>query len=256
MNRLLLSFLFLVALLQGQTAITKKTEGMRLLPGYFPLYWDDKAGKLWLEIGKWNTEFLHVVSLPAGLGSNDIGLDRGQVGPARVVRFERVGPKVLLVEPNYAFRATSDNADERSSVEQAFAKSVIWGFKVEAEEGDRVLVDATDFYLRDAHDAAGQLRASKQGSFRVDASRSAVYLPQTRNFPKNTEVEVTLTFEGDSPGKFVKEVTPTPESITVREHQSFVELPSAGFEERAFDPRAGYYDVRYMELRLRSEIRS
>jgi hypothetical protein len=209
MNRLVLSLLVSLTLLPAQTNIAKKTEGMRKLPGYFPLYWDAKAGKLWLEIDRWNTEFLHVVSLPAGIGSNDIGLDRGQLGNERIVRFERVGPKVLLTEPNYSFRASGDNRDEQRSVEQAFAQSVIWGFTAEAEDGDRVLVDATAFYLNDAHHVIEVLRTTKQGSYRLDASRSAVYLPQTRNFPKNTEVEATLTFEGDLPGSYVREVTPS-----------------------------------------------
>jgi len=143
MKRLVLCLLVSLTLLPAQTNIAKKTEGMRKLPGYFPLYWDAKAGKLWLEIDRWNTEFLHVVSLPAGIGSNDIGLDRGQLGSERIVRFERVGPKVLLIEPNYSFRASGANPDEQRSVEQAFAQSVIWGFTAEAEDGDRVLVDAT-----------------------------------------------------------------------------------------------------------------
>ncbi len=248
MKRLVVSLLFSLTLLSAQTSIAKKTEGMRKLPGYFPLYWDGTTGKLWLEINRWNTEFLHVVSLPAGIGSNDIGLDRGQLGNERIVRFERLGPKVLLIEPNYSFRASSENPDERRSVEEAFAQSVVWGFTVEAEDGDSVLVDATAFYLNDAHHVTEALRTTKQGSYRLDASRSAVYLPQTRNFPKNTEVEVTLTFEGDSPGTYVREVTPAPESITVREHQSFVELPDGNFQPRVFDPRAGYFEIQYMDF--------
>src|SRR5215831_8556201 len=79
------------------STITDKVTGMQKFPGYFPFYWDAKAGKLWLEVDKWNAEFLYVESLPAGLGSNDIGLDRGQVGQTHVVRFERIGPRVLLI---------------------------------------------------------------------------------------------------------------------------------------------------------------
>src|SRR4029077_6651934 len=81
--------------------ISEKVSGMQKFPGYFPFYWDAKAGKLWLEIDKWNTEFLYVESLPAGIGSNDIGLDRGQLGSSSIVRFERSGPRILLVASNY-----------------------------------------------------------------------------------------------------------------------------------------------------------
>src|SRR5712692_6332553 len=124
---------------------------MRKMPGYFPIYWDDKDGKLWLEIDKFDAEFLYVNSLPAGLGSNDLGLDRGQIGGSRVVKFERSGPKILLVEPNYRFRAINGSPAERRAVEESFAQSVLWGFDVAAEEGGHVLVDATQFFLRDAH---------------------------------------------------------------------------------------------------------
>jgi len=228
--------------------IASRTAGMQKLEGYVPLYWDAKGGKLWLEIEKWNAEFLYVNSLPAGIGSNDIGLDRGQLGGGRVVRFERSGPRVLLVNSNYGFRATSDNPDERAAVRDAFAESVLWGFDVAAEEGDRVLVDASAFFLRDAHDVVGALRRSQQGQFRLEASRSAFYLPRTKNFPQNSEVEVTLTFVGDEPGGFVRQVTPTPQAITVRQHHSFVQLPGPGFVPREFDPRGGFFGPRYYDF--------
>src|SRR5436190_2148243 len=227
--------------------IAKKTEGTTRMPGFFPLYWDAKAGKIWLEIDKWNSEFLYVVSLPAGVGSNDIGLDRGQIGPSRIVRFERSGPKVLLVQPNYRFRATTNSDDERRVVEEAFAQSVLWGFQVEAEDGQRALVDATNFFLRDAHGVAEAMQRARQGAFRVDATRSAFYLPRTKNFPRNTEVEVTLTFSSDAPGGFVREVAPTPEAVTVREHQSLVQLPDPGYQPREFDPRSGFFSISYMD---------
>jgi hypothetical protein len=229
--------------------ITEKVAAMEKFAGYFPFYWDSRAGKLWLEIDSFNSEFLYVESLPAGLGSNDIGLDRGQLGQANIVRFERTGPKVLLIASNQAYRAGSDNADERRAVKDAFAESTLWGFEVGAEEGGRVLVDATTFYLRDVHQVPGTLQRSQQGQFRLDPSRCAFYLPNTKNFPKNTEVETTLTFvtEGES-GPLVRSVTPTAQAITVREHVSFVELPDSGFKPRASDPRAGYFGIQYMDF--------
>jgi hypothetical protein len=221
-------------------AIATKTASMQKMSGYFPLYWDDKSGKLWLEIDKFAVEFLYVDSMPAGMGSNDLGLDRGQIGGSRIVRFERSGPKVLLIQPNYRYRSITDDAAERRAADQSFAQSVLWGFDVQAEEGGRVLVDATRFYLRDAHHIPSTLQRANNGTFRADLTRSAFYLPRTKNFPKNTEVEATLTFTGENPGAFVRDVTPNPEAITVREHHSFVELPGPGFHPRVFDPRSGY----------------
>jgi len=229
--------------------INEKVAGMQKFPGYFPFYWDAKAGKIWLEINRWNSEFLYVESLPAGIGSNDIGLDRGQLGQSHIVRFERTGPRVLLIASNEAFRANSDNADERRAVKDAFAESVIWGFEVAAEEGNRALVDATAFYLRDVHGIPGTLQRNQQGQFRLDPTRCAFYLANTKNFPQNTEVETTLTFitEGEA-GPLVRSVTPVAQAITVREHVSFVELPPPGFRPRVNDPRAGYFGIQYLDF--------
>src|SRR6266702_3947313 len=209
---------------KAPTTISEKTAGMQKFPGYFPFYWDARAGKIWLEINQWNSEFLYVESLPAGIGSNDIGLDRGQLGQSYIVRFERAGPRVLLIASNYAYRANSDNADERRAVKDAFAESTLWGFEVAAEEGNRALVDATNFFLRDAHQVPGILQRAQQGNFRLDPTRCAFYLANTKNFPKNTEIEATITFASEGePGPFVRQVTPMPQAITIREHHSLVE---------------------------------
>ncbi|HJY88870.1 MAG TPA: DUF5117 domain-containing protein, partial [Candidatus Acidoferrum sp.] len=228
-------------------SISEKTSGMQKLGGYFNLYWDAKQGKLWLEIDKWNAEFLYQGGLSAGIGSNDIGLDRGQLGETRIVRFERIGPKVLLIQENLDYRAVSNDADERRAVHDSFAESALWGFTVAAEEKDHALVDATDFFLRDAHRVPEALRRAKQGAYHLDASRCAIDLRQTKNFPLNTEVEATLTFAGDEPGAWVRQVTPSPESITVREHHSFVQLPPPGYKPRVYDPRSSFFGIRYMD---------
>jgi hypothetical protein len=215
------------------------------LDGFIPMYWDSAGGRVFLEFTP-GAELLYVVSLPAGLGSNDIGLDRSQLGPERLVRVDRVGPRVLLTQPNLRYRAESTrNPAEQRAVAESFASSVIWGFKVEAQGNGRVLVDATDFALRDGHGVVGALARSRQGAYRLDPSRSALYLPNTRAFPRNSELEVTLTFAGDQPGNWVRDVTPSPEAITVRQRHSFIQLPGPGYTPREFDPRAGYFDFTY-----------
>ncbi len=234
--------------------ISQKTHGMQPMPGFFNAWWDGRGGKVWLEIGRFDSDFLYVVSLAAGVGSNDIGLDRGQFGdlegdtnPEHLVRFERVGPKVLLVEQNLNFRAVTKNADEQRAVAESFARSTLAGFKVEAEENGRVLVDLTPLLLQDVHGVADKLKKKEQGSYKVDEARSAVFLPFTKNFPKNTEFEATLTLAGDATGEWIRSVTPTPKAVTVREHHSFVELPDDQYKPRVFDPRSGYYPLQYAD---------
>src|SRR5579885_2367346 len=179
-------------------SIEERTSGMRKIDGYFPMYWEERTGSLFLEIPRFDTDFLYATGLAAGLGSNDIGLDRGQEGGGKIVSFHRVGPKVLLVQGNENFRSSSENPAERRSVEDSFAKSVLWGFTVAAESGGRALVDATDFLVRDGHGAGNALGAG--GVYHVDRTRSAVYLERTKAFPKNTEIEVTLTFVNEAAG--------------------------------------------------------
>lgn len=237
----------------GPTAsISARTTGMTKLDGYFPLYWDDAAGSLFLEIPKLNTEFLYQIGLAAGLGSNDIGLDRAQLGDTKVVAFERVGPRIMMVQPNYDYRADSTSALERKRVTDAFARSVIWGFTVVAESDGRVLVDATDFLIRDAHGAGARLG----GGYRLDRTRSSIYMPMTKSFPSNTEMEVTTTFVSDGGGGGgrggggqiggrISDVTPSPDAVTLRQHHSFIQLPDAGFVARPFDSRSSFFDVSY-----------
>jgi hypothetical protein len=230
------------------SGLEAKTRDMQHLPGFMPLHWDGKAGRLYLEIpnGLGNVLYLH--SLPFGAGSNDLGLDRGQMSGARMVHFERFGPKVLLVQSTELFRSSAANPAERLAVRQSFPDSVLAGFKVEAESGGAVLVDATDFFLRDAHDVIGALGADKQGSYKLDPSRSAIAMDATRVFPKNTEVEAVLTFTTDSTAAaHVGEVAPDAHALTVREHQSFIELPGPGYTPRRADPRAGYITVDFRD---------
>lgn len=229
----------------AQKTISELTNGMTKKEGYFDYYWDEKAGKVWLEIENLDTEFLYVNSLAAGVGSNDIGLDRGQLGSTRIVEFRRVGPKVILVQPNYSYRAVSDNADEVNAVKQAFAESVLQGFKIAGESDGKILIDITPMLLSDAHGVAGRLRS--QGSYRMDANRSAVYPPMLKNFPKNSEFEATITFAGTPTGRFIRSVTPTSSAVTVRMHHSFIELPDDNYETRKADPRSGYGTIRYMD---------
>ena len=241
----LLVLTFFSASTFAQKTISEMTEGMTKKQGYFDYYWDEKGGKVWLEIKTLDEEFLYVNSLAAGIGSNDIGLDRGQLGGTRIVEFRRVGPKIMMVQPNYRYRALSDNKDEVESVKQAFAESIIHGFKVAAEENGHILIDITPMLLSDSHNVANRLRG--QGSYRLDANRSAIYPPMLKNFPKNSEFEATLTFTGNATGGFIRSVTPSSNAVTVRTHHSFIELPDNNYKKRLHDTRSGYGTISYLD---------
>ena len=233
-------------------SIREATDGFERLPGFLDLYWDSRGGRLYLCVEAFDSELLYIESLVAGVGSNDIGLDRGQVGRTHLVRFERIGPKVLLVQQNTRYRALSDNPDEQRAVADAFARSVLWGFEVAAEDEDgAILVDATDFVLRDAHGVVARLQQRGQGSYQLDASRSAIHRSGVAAFPRNSELEGTLTFTLRSadrgPGAWVREVAPSPEAVTVRLRHSFVALPEPGYKPRRADPRSGFNTTSYFD---------
>ena len=232
-------------------SISEKTKSFRKIDGFFPLYWGGRTGKLFLEVARFDTEFLYQPALATGLGSNPVVLDRGQLGDGMVVVFRRIGPKVLLVEPNLKYRAVSNRAAERKTVEESFASSVHGGFKIEAEEGDRVLIDATAFFLRDARGVAERLRASKQGSYKLDNERSTIDPAQTKGFVRNTEIEALLTFatEGEA-GRLVAQTAASGQVVSVRVRHSLVALPSVdgSFTPRKADPRVGVLAVNFYDF--------
>lgn len=231
--------------------VAKKTEGLIRVDGFVPLFWDGNLGKLYLEINHPGRDFLYQVALASGVGSNPVGLDRGKLGDSLVLRFQRVGPRVLLVEPNQKFRALTDRVPERLAVEESFAQSVHWGFPIEAEEAGRLLVDATTFFLRDAQGVAETLRQTRQGTYRLDKDRSALQPDRTKGFPKNTEVEAVLTFVNDGePGPLVSGTAPSAQAITLRQRHSLIELPELGkgYVPRRPDPRVGVFAIDYYDF--------
>ena len=237
------------ALAQESKVIHERLADSKRMDGLFPIAWSGKEGRLYLQIRNFDQDFLFLNFLPYGLGSNDVGLDRGKLGASRIVHFSRVGGKVLLIAPNLQYRALSANPYERLAVEQSFAESVLAGFKVEAEENGAVLIDVTGFFQQDHFGVAEQLKANKQGDYKLDPARSAIALENTRNFPVNTEVESILTFASDAPAEasLVATVTPDAHSVTLREHYSFIQLPGPGYTPRAFDPRAGFGAIQYRD---------
>ncbi len=230
-----------------QSKFDKLISGKEKFSGFMNYYWDSEKGKIYLEIDKLNEELIYVSYLSAGLGSNDIGLDRGQIGNSKIIKFEKIGNKIMVFEPNYKFRADSDNEAEKKAVKDAFAHSIIHGFEIEASNDWAHLVDATDFFIRDAHGVSKRLKQSNEGTYSLDKSRSVFNLEGSRNFPENTELDFWISFKGEAKGREIYSVSPDADNITVRQHHSFVQLPDDNFQPRKFDPRAGYFGTTYKD---------
>ncbi len=242
---LFLTILSLSQLVNAQ--FSEKSKDFKKFNGLFNFLYDEKNDKVYLEVTDLNKEFLYVYSLSSGIGSNDLGLDRGQLGNEQVVFFKKAGGKLLLVQPNLKFRALTDNILEKKSVEQAFAKSILGGFKIEDDKDGKYTIDITDFLMQDAHGVAKRLKDADQGTYTLDKDKSALDLERTKAFPKNIEFDATLTFKGEPKGGYVSSVTPNPSLITVSEHHSFIELPDNGYKKRVYDPRSGSYPFSYYD---------
>lgn len=245
MKKLLL--LFVLFSLSATAQIAEKVKSMKAHTGYFNFYYDESNDKIYLEVKKLNEEFMYVYSLAQGVGNNDLGLDRGQLGNEQVVYFEKQGNKIFLVQPNTQYRANTTNPLEKLSVQQAFAKSVLYGFKIESASEGAYLIDITDFLMQDAHGVLKRLTQAKQGSYSLDKSKSSLALERTKSFPKNTEFESRLTFAGNGTGAEIRSVAPNADYVTVVEHHSFIELPDNKYTPRLFDPRSGANAISFQD---------
>jgi hypothetical protein len=215
--------------------------------GFVEVYRDSNRGRVIIGVHELDTPFLLVTSLPGGLGSNDIGLDRGQIGKQYIARFRRVGERLLLIADNTRFVANSGDADEYRSAVDAFATSVLWAgpiVKRAAQPGEppMVLVDIAPYLSGDRHGIATSL-AGRDGkaSYRVDPERSAALAETARSFPDNSEFEALLTFSGDGKNEQANQVAVDPFSLSLRQHVSFVRLPPPGFTPRLFHPASGAF---------------
>ena len=239
--------LILISQFSFATTISEKTKDLNKNSGFFDFYWDNNSGKIFLQVDEFDKDFLYINYLQSGIGSNDIGLDRGQIGGSKLVKFQRFGNKVFLIQPNLEYRANSNNPFERKAVEDAFAQSIIWGTEIVAESENSVLLDASSLLLKDSHNISNRLTQTKQGTYKYDAKRSSIYMENTKNFPENTEFEAIITLQGSNPGNHIWSVTPTPEIITVRTHHSFVKLPEKPYKTRKFDSRSGAMYTSYQD---------
>lgn len=218
-----------------------------LLPGYVDVWFDEDSGKTWFIVDKLLGEFIYQTSLSHGLGSNDIGLDRGQLGDTRLVEFQRAGNKIMLVQKNTAYRALTDNLSEAKAIKDSFADAILWQFPLADQNDNQWLLEASDFLLRDTHDVVDRLKATKQGGFKFDKSLSAAVSDSYKSFPLNTELEARLTFTGSEPGEFVRQVAIDPKNISLKIRHSMVKLPEPGYEPLKYHPKSGYFAYTFQD---------
>ncbi|MGB0834594.1 MAG: zinc-dependent metalloprotease [Psychrobium sp.] len=218
-----------------------KTKNLTAKKGLFTLYGGKNSSSMLLSVDKLEQPFIYVTSLMQGVGSNDIGLDRGQIGQSRLVQFERYGEQIVLRQLNTDYRAYTNNPSEELALTQAFAESILYRFDIVAKQGKRFLIDVSKFSKQDFHGIASSLARSNQGSYSLDNSRSVINWGQSKSFPRNTELSSIVTFKGKPKGYYLSSVTPDARYVSIKFRHSFVALPEAGYEPRQFHPYSGYF---------------
>ena len=236
--------------------IAETIAGLQRQEGLFALYPDPRRGQLWLELPPPDdqgvvAEVLWLEGLATGLGSNPVGLDRGQLADSRVLEIRRVGPRVVFVQPNLRFLARSDKSEEVAATRDSFAQSVLWGGDVTAVGDDgTALIDIASFIVRDAHGVARTLQQTQQGKYQLDPQRSYLDFGQLLSFPDNLEFQAVLTWSNtslDPAGKLLQDTAPDADAITLVQHQSFVRLPDDGYQPRRADPREGFWSQSFRD---------
>lgn len=232
----------------AEPTLAELEQQNELQSGFVGVLNDPQTGKVYLRIDNVGEQFIYQTSLPFGLGSNDIGLDRGQLGETRLVTFEQHGRKLFLTQLPTDFRAITNNALEAAAIDEAFASSILWGFNIVDQGDDWLLVDASEFVLQDIHGVGRALAARKQGvGYAVDVSRSALDAANTKAFQDNTELQATITLLGREPGNYLQETAPNPYAVTLKMRHSFIRLPEPGYEPRLYMPKSGYWSVQYQD---------
>ncbi|MFT5860268.1 MAG: hypothetical protein ACI865_002377 [Flavobacteriaceae bacterium] len=243
---LFLATIFISTLGNAQNKSILESKGLASFNGLFNYHYLASKDKVYLEVIELDSSFLYVSSLSQGVGSNDLFLDRGQIGGTRVVEFRKAGNKLLLIQPNLKYRAITANELERKSIEEAFAKSVIFGFPIVDTTKNGFLIDLTPFLLQDTHGVTAILKQKKQGTYTFDKSRSAMNMDRTKAFPKNVDFDVLVTMIGTPASYEIASVTPDAKFVTVYQHHSFVELPDDKFVMRKYHPNCGGGSSSYM----------
>jgi len=236
----------------GETAMAETLEGLSAQDGFFTIFAAADQDIILARLPAPGADgvmlrAIYAQRLEAGLGSNPLGLDRGNGGSGVIIAFRKIGDKAVIEAENTTYRATTDNPKETEAVRQSFARSFLWSGAIESSGEDGVLVDITSFLKRDGANLADRLHEG-EGRFSLDGERSFVDGATAKAFPDNVEISAYLTFASSDPGMEVNRTAIEPEAVTLIQHHSFVRLPDSGYAPRASDPRIGPVDIGYYDM--------
>ena len=223
-------------------------KGADRQPGVIDLIRKDDDLYFDLSPAAFDRTFIISPSLASGVGS---GAFAGRVYEPFLVRFKRVGHRVLWISPNTHYTAAKGSA-AANSLAVSVADSVLFSTPIVAEDSAKNhIVVSPSIFLSDFEGIGADLGRSvappslpglifigARAAFSVDGSKS--YYVSTKAFPRNDEVSVNLTFNG--PPNALPTV-PDGRGIPVIVHYSILQPPDPdpNFVPRFADDRIGYF---------------
>jgi len=240
----------------SRVSFAEATEGLALAEGFIDIYSSPEKGKALALLPAAGPEsqppgvflrFIHAQRLTAGLGSNPLGLDRGWGNSGRILRFRRIGDRVIAEVENHRYRAVTENALEREAVDDSFATSFVWSTEIITEDTEgRPLIDLAGLLTADTLGLARTLSGDGGKFSRVD-DRSLPDAGSVLVFPDNVEIDAWVTFGGDEPGAQIRATAADAGAVTLVQHHSFVRLPDDGYQVRRADPRTGTFTLGFYD---------
>ena len=238
----------------AQQSYASQTAPLIHKQGFFDLYIDADANKVLASLPAPDEDgvslrFIYATGLTAGLGSNPIGLDRGAASGGAIVRFRKIGDKIVAEQENWRYRASANVPREKLAVKQSFANSFLWSSDIQSVGPDgHLLVDLSSFLTRDQFDIARALKHGEgAGDYQLVADKSFPDASAALAFPDNVELDAFLTFETSRPNRQTSATAADARAATLILHHSFVRLPDDEYSPRKFDQRTanigmGFYD--------------
>jgi hypothetical protein len=213
----------------------KVVEGAKRLEGLFPLYYNEKEQKLFMEIRKdqYDKELILPIAIARGVGLTYLGGDTLNFGDQWLISFRRVGERLLVIRRNVRVRADT-GTPQADAVNVSYTDSVLKGLSIKSEraDGQAVLIDLAELFISDLANLGIQ----------PDSTRST--WAKVKAFPKNLEIEVSAVFSMPRMYSFFffdNDAVPDPRGMQVVIHYGLSMLPVTTYKPRLADDRVGHF---------------
>ena len=203
-----------------------------------------KKSDLYFEIApdQLDTPYLLVPVLTSGLGALAAGTPFSNTdADSIVIRFHRVGDKIITQEDNTLAKARQNSAGQRAA-SSVYPPSVLSADTITATDtATGRIVFPVEVLLTDIGDLTDAINGPPESrrSLHFHLDKSLSYFGATKAFPRNVDIETDLTFSSSSPAPI--DFVPDARSLFFKLHYSIIALPEDDYRPRLADDRMGYF---------------